>query len=122
MTIKLFEAKDPSFVTDFFNNKMPAGLLKNKARSSEIGHRYQFNISGPNGGKWFLNLEKATLKSKEDLHSAECVIEITDDDFLKLYTAPQANGMQLFFSGKMKVTGNQMLLLKLQRVFEIASM
>ena len=38
-----------------------------------------------------------------------------DDD--KLVENPQANGMQLFFAGKLKVTGNQMMAMKLQKLF-----
>jgi putative sterol carrier protein len=48
---------------------------------------------------------------------ADCTISITDEDFQKLVENPQANGMQLFFSGKLKVTGNQMLAMKLQKLF-----
>ena len=39
----------------------------------------------------------------------------------KLVENPQANGMQLFFAGKLKVTGNQMLAMKLPKLFEINS-
>ena len=42
---------------------------------------------------------------------------ISDEDFQKLVENPQANGMQLFFSGKLKVTGNPMLAMKLQKLF-----
>jgi penicillin-binding protein 1A len=37
--------------------------------------------------------------------------------FQKLHENPQANGMQLFFAGKLKVSGNQMLAMKLQKLF-----
>ena len=49
--------------------------------------------------------------------AADCTITITDEDFQKLVENPQANGMQLFFAGKLKVTGNQMLAMKLQKLF-----
>ena len=39
--------------------------------------------------------------------------------FQKLVENPQANGMALFFSGKLKVAGNQMLAMKLQKLFEL---
>ena len=48
---------------------------------------------------------------------ADCTITITTEDFQKLMENPQANGMQLFFAGKLKVAGNQMLAMKLQKLF-----
>ena len=47
---------------------------------------------------------------------ADCTITITSDDFQKLYESPAA-GMQLFFAGKLKIAGNQMLGMKLQKLF-----
>ena len=48
---------------------------------------------------------------------ADCTITIAAEDFQKLVENPQANGMQLFFAGKLKVAGNQMLAMKLQKLF-----
>ena len=44
-------------------------------------------------------------------------ITMASEDFQKLQENPQANGMQLFFAGKLKVSGNQMLAMKLQKLF-----
>ncbi len=52
--------------------------------------------------------------------AADCTISITDEDFQKLVENPQANGMQLFFAGKLKVAGNQMLAMKLQKLFSFS--
>jgi putative sterol carrier protein len=41
---------------------------------------------------------------------------IAADDFQKMYENPAA-GMQLFFTGKLKIAGNQMLGMKLQKLF-----
>ena len=41
------------------------------------------------------------------------------EDFQKLYENPDANGMQLFFAGKLKVKGNQMLAMKLKDLFAL---
>ena len=48
---------------------------------------------------------------------ADCTITISAEDFQKLIENPQANGMQLFFAGKLKVAGNQVLAMKLQKLF-----
>jgi putative sterol carrier protein len=44
---------------------------------------------------------------------------MTSEDFQKLYENPDANGMQLFFAGKLKVAGNQMLAMKLKKLFAL---
>ena len=44
-------------------------------------------------------------------------VELSELDFQLLYAKPEANGMQLFFAGKLKVNGNQMLAMKLQSLF-----
>jgi putative sterol carrier protein len=47
---------------------------------------------------------------------ADCTVTISDEDFQKLIENPQANGLQLFFAGKLKMTGNPTLAMKLQKL------
>ena len=49
--------------------------------------------------------------------AADCTLTIAAEDFQKLLENPQANGMQLFFAGKLKVEGNQMVAMKLNKLF-----
>ncbi len=51
--------------------------------------------------------------------TAECTMTMSSEDFQKVVENPQANGMQLFFSGRLKVSGNQMLAMKLQKLFDL---
>ncbi len=44
---------------------------------------------------------------------------MTAEDFQKLHENPQANGMALFFAGKLKVAGNVMLAQKLGKLFNL---
>ena len=77
--------------------------------------------SGDGGGEWFIDVSDTGPKAeKGNPGNADCTISITSEDFQKLHENPQANGMQLFFSGKLKVTGNQMLAMKLQKLFQLA--
>jgi putative sterol carrier protein len=48
---------------------------------------------------------------------ADCTITISGEDFQQLIENPTANAMPLFFAGKLKVTGNQMLAMKLNKLF-----
>src|SRR5882672_8006552 len=85
--------------------------------ATPIGAKYQMNITGPTGGEWNVDVSSSGPACKPGTGPADCTITITDEDFQKLVENPQPNGMQLFFSGKLKVTGNQMLAMKLQKLF-----
>ena len=50
---------------------------------------------------------------------ADCSLEISSEDFQKLYENPDANGMTLYFGGKLKVKGNQVLAMKLKKLFAL---
>jgi putative sterol carrier protein len=108
-------------IKKLFNEILPAALEKNAEDAKTIGAKFQMNItteSGePVGGEWFIDVSATGPSCKPGTGEADCTITITSDDFQKLVENPQANGMQLFFAGKLKVTGNQMLAMKLQKLF-----
>lgn len=108
-------------IQNLFNTTIPAALAKNEAAAKEIGATYQFNITGEGGGEWFIDLTPNGPKAEAgNPGKADCTLTISTDDFQKLHENPDANGMQLFFSGKLKVAGNQMLAMKLKKLFALA--
>jgi putative sterol carrier protein len=104
-------------IKKLFNDELPAALAKNADDAKTIGAKFQVNISGATGGEWNIDVSSSGPSCKPGSGPADCTLGMTDEDFQKLYENPQANGMQLFFSGKLKVTGNQMLAMKLQKLF-----
>ena len=90
---------------------------ENKAR--EIGAVYLFKITGANGGTWTVDLagNPPTCKQGES-GSPQCTIEVADADFEQMLQNPQL-GMQLYFQGKLRVTGDPMLATRLQKLFTI---
>ncbi|HHH12137.1 MAG TPA: SCP2 sterol-binding domain-containing protein [Sorangium sp.] len=106
-------------IQKMFNDDLPAAIAKNPDAAKEIGATYQINISGDGGGEWFINCSDAPAATAGNPGGADCTVDITTEDFQKLLENPQANGMQLFFAGKLKVTGNQMLAMKLQKLFAL---
>ena len=104
-------------IKKLFNEELPAAIEKNAAEAKAIGAKYQMNITGPTGGEWYVDVSDSGPSSKEGTGPADCTITISDEDFQKLVENPQANGMQLFFSGKLKVGGNPALAMKLQKLF-----
>ena len=107
-------------IQKLFNEELPAAIAKNPDAAKQIGAKYQINITGEGGGEWFIDASSSGPKAEAgNPGGAECTITLTSEDFQKLYENPQANGMQLFFAGKLKVSGNQMLAMKLQKLFDL---
>lgn len=107
-------------IANLFNNEIPAALEKNPADAKEIGAKYQFNVTGDGGGEWFIDLTPSGPKAVSgNPGGADCTLTISTDNFQKLYENPETNGMPLFFSGALKVTGNTMLAMKLKKLFAL---
>ncbi|UQA63792.1 SCP2 sterol-binding domain-containing protein [Polyangium aurulentum] len=107
-------------IQKLFNEEIPSKLSSNADKAKEIGAKYQFNITGDGGGEWFIDLTDSGPSSQQGSPGgADCTITITAEDFQKLHENPNANGMQLFFAGKLKVAGNPMLAQKLQKLFQL---
>ncbi|MBX3208636.1 MAG: SCP2 sterol-binding domain-containing protein [Labilithrix sp.] len=102
-------------IKKLFNDELPAALAKNAEDAKTIGAKYQMNVTGE--GEWNIDVTSTGPSCTAGTADADCTITIAADDFQKLVENPQANGMQLFFAGKLKVTGNQMLAMKLQKLF-----
>src|SRR5262245_28011954 len=107
----------PADIKKLFNEDLPAALAKNTDEAKSIGAKYQMNVTGE--GEWNIDVSSSGPSCKPGSGPADCTITIAGEDFQKLMENPQANGMQLFFSGKLKVAGNQMLAMKLQKLFAL---
>lgn len=105
----------PVDIKKLFNDELPAALSKNADDAKTIGAKYQMNITGE--GEWNIDVSSSGPSCKAGSGPADCTITIASDDFQKLVENPQKHGMELFFQGKLKVTGNQMLAMKLQKLF-----
>jgi len=107
-------------IKKLFNEELPAQLARNADAAKQIGGKFQMIITGDGGGDWFIDVSDSGPKSQEgNPGGADAVLTIAAEDFQKLYENPQANGIQLFFAGKLKVTGNPMLAQKLGKLFEL---
>jgi putative sterol carrier protein len=102
-------------VKQLFNEMLPGALSRNAEDAKTIGAKYQMNITGE--GEWNIDVSATGPSCKPGTGPADCTITIAAEDFQKLVENPQANGMQLFFAGKLKVAGNQMLAMKLNKLF-----
>jgi putative sterol carrier protein len=106
-------------VKKLFDQDLPAALAKNEAEAKSIGAKYQINVTG--AGEWFIDVSNSGPSiAAGNPGGADCTITISQDDFQKLHENPQANGMQLYMQQKLKVSGNPMLAMKLQKLFALS--
>jgi putative sterol carrier protein len=111
----------PKDAQELFNDQIPAALTKHPDKAKEVNAIYCFKITGDGGGTWTVDLTAdPPTCAADDSGNAQCTIEVEHDDFKTMLSDPQA-GMQLYFQGKLKVTGDPMLATKLQQFFDLAA-
>lgn len=78
---------------------------------------YQFELSGEDGGTWFLDLKSKGGKvgHGEPSDRADVVMSMTTDDFVKMFSGKLKPTMA-FMSGKLKIKGNMALAIKLEKL------
>jgi putative sterol carrier protein len=109
-------------IQKLFNEEIPAKLAEHGDAAKQVGATFQINIVGEGGGEWFVNAsDTGPSIEKGSPGGAGCTITLTSEDFQKFHENPQANGMQLFFAGKLKISGDQMLAMKLSKLFTIGA-
>jgi putative sterol carrier protein len=110
-------------IQNMFNELLPSQIAAHPDAAKAIGAKFQVNITGEGGGEWYIDVSAETGASAKagNPGGADCTITIATEDFQKLVENPQANGMQLFFAGKLKVAGNVMLAQKLGKLFNLGS-
>ena len=104
-------------IQKLFNEEIPAHLAKDSEAAKQVGATFQINVTGEGGGEWFVDATEKGPSIKPGTEPADCTISLSKEDFEKFHENPQANGMQLFFAGKLKIAGNQMLAMKLSKLF-----
>jgi hypothetical protein len=112
--------QQPKDAKELFDVMVPDALAKWPDKAKEVNAIYFFKITGDGGGEWTANLTEDTPTCVAgDTGNAQCSIEVSSEDFNTMLTNPQI-GMQLYFQGKLKVTGDPMLATKLQQFFSLA--
>jgi hypothetical protein len=111
----------PANAQELFNQQVPEALKQHPDKAKEIGAVYLFKITGADAGTWTVDLASSPPTCTEgDKGNAQCTIEIDHGDFKSMLGNP-ALGMQLYFQGKLKVTGDPMLATKLQKLFQMGA-
>ena len=97
---------------------MPERFLPEQA--GDIEAMIQMDLSGDNGGKWTLLIKDSTLSVTSGAGSnPHMTMFIEADDWLDIANG-DANAMALFMQGKIRVTGDIGLAMKMQTMFDLS--
>lgn len=111
----------PKSASDLFDNILPSSISKNPDGARAVGAVYVFKIAGEGGGEWTVDLASATPSVQKGVQpGAQCTLEVQHSDFVSMLQNP-ALGMQLFMQGKLRVSGDPMLAMKLQKLFSLSA-
>ena len=103
-------------VEEIFQN-MEQKLLERKEKLTNVGALVKFDISGPDGGKWIVDLNNETLGVREGDEEANCTFTASDDNFVKLINR-EIKPETAILTGKVKISGDLMLAMQLSELFK----
>ncbi len=104
----------PSTVAEVFA-RMPEFFRPEKAAGVDVV--FQFRISGPGGGDWYVVVRDQTCSVSAGVHEKPTTtLKMADEDFLALI-AGKLPAMQAFTSGKLKIEGDLMKSQLIQKLF-----
>jgi putative sterol carrier protein len=105
------------------DNSTPADVFEsmrrgfNAAASKGVHAHYQFDISGPLGGTWWIVVNDGEFSmGKGPTEKPDVIMISTDKDWVMLATG-SLGGFRAFITGRLKVTGDQGLAHKLGDIF-----
>jgi putative sterol carrier protein len=95
---------------------MPGRFKKDAAKGLKAV--YQFDLSGDKGGKWHVIIDNETCKVVEGAHASPSItISMTAQDYVDMTTG-KLNGQVAFMSGKLRISGDMGLALRMQSLFQ----
>ncbi len=91
-------------------------LATNPDKVKGMNATYQFDLSGDDGGQWYLALANDTGEVHEGTaENSNITITMAAADFVDLATG-KLDGTMAFMSGKLKIKGDMGLAMKLQKI------
>jgi len=87
------------------------------AKAEGLNAIIQFDLSGDNGGLYWLRIAEGTCESGEgQAENPKMTLKAQADDWFAVSTGAM-NPMQAFMSGKIKIQGDMSMAMKLQTLF-----
>ena len=78
---------------------------------------YQWELSGPNGGEWWIDVNDGTYKMGKGKIDNPSVTFVTSDKNWVALSNGTLGGKWAFFTGRLKIRGDQNLARKLDEIF-----
>ena len=101
----------PQDVFDGMRHSFQAGKAKG------VHARYQWELSGPNGGEWWIDVNDGTFKmGKGKIDNPSVTFVASDKNWVALSNGT-LGGKWAFFTGRLKIRGSQSLARKLDEIF-----
>ncbi|MFC2075178.1 SCP2 sterol-binding domain-containing protein [Bdellovibrionota bacterium] len=78
---------------------------------------FQFNITGPEGGTWYIDLTCEAPYVRQGVNSApHCIVTMVDRDLVEVVSG-KLDGIQAFTTGRLRVEGDLGLAMRLPELF-----
>src|SRR5437899_9420981 len=104
-------ASTPQHVLDAMRGSSKAGKAKG------VHARYQWELSGPNGGEWWIDVNDGTYKMGKGKIDNPSVTFITSDNDWVAMSNGKLKGTWAYMTGRLKVRGSQAIARKLDEIF-----
>ena len=86
-------------------------------KAKGVHARYQWELSGPNGGEWWIDVNDGTYKmGKGKIHNPSVTFVTSDQNWVALSNGT-LGGKWAYFTGRLKIRGSQSLARKLDEIF-----
>jgi putative sterol carrier protein len=105
------DSKTPQEVFDGMRKSFRAEKAKG------VHARYQWELSGPNGGQWWIDVNDGTFKMGRGKIDNPSVTFVTSDKDWVALSNGTLGGKWAFFTGRLKIRGPQSLARKLDEIF-----
>ena len=106
-------------IQKLFNEELPAALAKNAEDAKQIGAKYQINITGDGGGEWFIDVSRRARREAGNRAAPTARSRSRRRTSRSSSRTRRPTACSCSSRGKLKVAGNQMLAMKLQKLFTL---
>ena len=91
---------------------MPMRLENKPELAGKINASYKFEVTGDEQSSWIVDLTSAPGVVRESNDDADCTITVSGGDLVDIVVG-KLNGQMAFMEGKLKVSGDMALAMKL---------
>lgn len=97
--------------------RMPGAFIPEKAPG--VDAVIQFKFTGADSGQWYAVIKDGKVDVSQGEHaSPKMTLTADSEDYVKILTG-ELDGMQAFMQGKLKLTGDLNLAMKLTQMFKM---